>query len=261
MKKSILLFVCNTTTLLFTLIMNGLAGSGFFGGKTVGSVSAKYNTLIAPAGYAFAIWGFIYLLLILFVAFQWYSVFRKKNRSEIQQTGVWFSVANIANGLWIIAWLNELLLISVVLILLLLVCLIVLTVKLRLEIPNASRQMVVFVWWPIAFYLGWIIIASVANTAVYLVGLGWDGGILPAHVWTVLMLAVATFIYAALVFTRHLRETALVGIWAFIAIAIRQWGVYESIAYTAILGAVILLISININAYKNRHHLTFLPKR
>jgi len=239
--------------------MNGLAGTGVFDGKTVGAVSAKYNTLIAPAGYAFAIWGMIYLLLIMYVGYQWYSNYKKQNNDEIQPPGLWFSIANLSNGFWIVAWLNEALLLSVLLILLLLISLIVLTVKLRLEIPDAPKRIVTFVWWPIAVYLGWIIVASVSNIAVYLVSMGWTGGLISEIIWTIVMISIATFIYIILVFSRNLRETAMVGIWAFIAIAIRHWGNYEGIAYTAIVAAVVLLLSIFYNAYKNRNHLTFSP--
>lgn len=55
--KQITLLILNTLSLLYALIMNGMAGSPVFNGKTGGSVSAQYDTLFAPAGYAFAIWG------------------------------------------------------------------------------------------------------------------------------------------------------------------------------------------------------------
>ncbi len=258
--KKITLLVVNSVTLVFALVMNGLAGTSVFNGKSVGAVSAKYNTLIAPAGYAFAIWGIIYLMLIMFIGYQWYAYYKKRNDDKIKQTGLWFSIANLANGLWIIAWLNAALFISVLLILLLLISLVVLTVKLRLEIPDTSKRIVTFVWWPIAVYLGWIIVASVSNIAVYLVSIGWNGGFLTERSWTIIMISIATIIYIWLVLSRNLRETAVVGIWAFIAIAIRHWGSYEGIAYAAIAAAGILLVSILYNAYKNRHHLTFSPE-
>jgi hypothetical protein len=58
----------------------------------------KYNTLIAPTGYAFSIWGLIYLMLIMFVGYQWYSYYKLKQDAEIRQTGIWLSLANIANN-------------------------------------------------------------------------------------------------------------------------------------------------------------------
>ena len=41
--------------------------SGLFGLPTNGELSAKYQTLVTPAGYAFSIWGLIYVLLLVLV--------------------------------------------------------------------------------------------------------------------------------------------------------------------------------------------------
>ena len=257
MKKSISLIILNTLTLLFALIMNGLSGSAVFGGKTVGAVSEKYNTLIAPAGYAFAIWGLIYLLLIMFVGYQWYSFYKLKQDTEIKQTGIWLALANIANGLWIIAWLNEALGMSVLIIFILLFSLIVLTVRLRLEIWDAPKQTIFFVWWPVVIYLGWIIVASVSNVAAYLVSLGWHGGFLSENMWTIIMIGIASVIYLWLVFSRNLREAALVGVWALVAISARHWNEYSGIALAAIICAGILFIVVSWHGYKNRKYSPF----
>lgn len=250
--KQISLLILNTITLLFTLIMNGLAGSSVFNGKTVGEVSRQYDTLFAPAGYAFAIWGLIYLLLILFVGFQWIEWIKHKKDRELKQTGIWFSVANLANGFWIIAWLNESIGISVVLMFVLLASLIVLTARLRLEIWDAPVRIIAFVWWPIVFYLGWIVVASVANTAAFLVSINWDGGFMAGPAWTIVLIASATVIYLFLMLYRNMREAALVGVWALIAIAVRQWQAYDEIAVAAVIGAIILFAVVSWHGYKNR---------
>ena len=254
--KQINLLIINSLSLIFALVLNGLAGSDVFNGRSVGDISAKYDTLIAPAGYAFAIWGIIYLLLILFVGFQWYDWLRNRGDTALKKTGIWFALGNIANGLWIIAWLNEYLSISVLLIFILLFSLIMLTLRLRLEIWDAPLRTIVFVWWPICIYLGWIVVASVANVAAYLVSLGWEGGFLSPSTWTIIMIAVATLIYLLLTFKRNMREVSLVGIWAFIAIAVRQWSVHNGIVFAALAGAGILLIVVLWNAHKNRGHIT-----
>ena len=250
--KQINLLSINTLSLIFALVLNGLAGSGVFNGKSVGDISARYDTLIAPAGYAFAIWGIIYLLLILFVGYQWYAWLRNRDDTALKQTGYWFALGNIANGLWIFAWLNEYMGISVLLIFILLFSLIMLTLRLRLEIWDAPLRTIGFVWWPICIYLGWIVVASVANVAAYLVSLNWQGGFLSPSTWTVIMIAVATVIYLLLTFIRNMREAALVGIWAFIAIAVRQWSVHDEIVLAALAGAGILLIVVSWHGYKNR---------
>jgi ABC-type iron transport system FetAB permease component len=72
-----------------------------------------------------------------------------------------------------------------------------------------------------------------------------------------IMIAVACLIYIWLTQKRNMREAASVGIWAFIAIAIRQWNAYKDIALTAIIASVILLILVSIHAYKGRYYAPF----
>ena len=250
--KQIILLLFNTVSLAFALVMNGLAGSGVFNGKSVGDVSAQYDTLFAPAGYAFAIWGVIYLLLILFVGFQWFAWLKRKDDTELKQTGIWFGVSSLANGLWIVAWLNESLGISVLLIVILLCSLIVLTGRLRLEIWDAPLRIIAFVWWPIVIYMGWIVVATVANIAAFLVSINFDPGFISASTWTIVLIMAAVFIYFFLVLYRNMREAAVVGVWAFIAIAVRQWQVHEGIVIAAVAGAGILLAVICWHGFKNR---------
>ncbi len=246
------LLLANTVSLLFALVINAMAGSSIFSGKTVGDVSKTYDTLFAPAGYAFAIWGLIYLLLILFVGYQWFAWLKRNDDRELQQTGLWLSLANLANGFWIVAWLNESIGISVLLMLVLLISLLVLVVRLRLEIWDAPLRIIAFVWWPIVIYLGWIVVAAVANVAAWLVSMGWHGGFMGASNWTILLIAAATMIYVALVWFRNMREAALVGIWALIAIAVRQWQTHDEIVIVASIGAVTLFTIVSWHAYKNR---------
>jgi hypothetical protein len=167
MKPGLLLFA-NTLTLLGTLLINYLGGTGNLNGPSIGEVSDRYPTLITPAGYAFSIWGLIYFLLLAFVAYQWHAYFHDRNQESLNKAGIWFSLANIANGLWVIAWTNEALGFSVMLIFLLLFFLVLLVLRLRLEIWDAPLRMIAFVWWPVCIYIGWIILAVVINVAVYL---------------------------------------------------------------------------------------------
>lgn len=246
--KQITLLVLNTLSLLFTLVMNGLSNKGMFNGKTVGQVSAEFETLFAPAGYAFSIWGVIYILLILFVSRQWVAWLKQNDDLELKNTGIWFALSNLANGTWIVAWLNGKIGVSVILMLILLISLIVLAVKLRLEIWNAPMKIKIFVWWPICVYFGWIIVATVANISAFLVSIDWHGGFLNEQTWTIVMIITALAIYLLLIYFRNLREAAFVGIWALIAIAVKQWHVHPSIVVTAIFSSVVLFIAIFINA-------------
>ncbi|MFW5774156.1 MAG: hypothetical protein ACOCWD_05680 [Tangfeifania sp.] len=250
--KRISLLLVNTITLILALVMNSLQGSQFFNGTTVSEVSAKYETLFTPAGYAFAIWGIIYLMLIAFVAYQWFAWVKRKEDTELKQTGWWFALGNLANGFWIVAWLNEQLGLSVFLILILLFSLIMLTIRLRLETWDAPVRIIAFVWWPICIYVGWIIVATVANISVFLVSTGWQGGFMSPETWTMIMIVAATIIYLLLIKTRNMREAAVVGIWALVAIAAKQWQVNQGIVTTALAASAILFVAVLVHGFKNR---------
>ncbi|WP_291722075.1 hypothetical protein [Bernardetia sp.] len=263
MKTKLLVFF-NTLTLIITVFMNYLSNTGFFGGKTIGEISQKYDTLFTPASYAFSIWGVIFLMLFAFVGFQWYVLHKFKDseidydKSEnlfirtIHETGLWLIIANICNAAWVVVWLNEHIAISVMTMFFLLLSLIQLTKNLRLEMWDAPVRIIVFVWWPIVIYLGWIMVASIANLSAFFVSLGWQGEPLFASTWTVLMIVAATGLYLGLIATRNLRETAMVGVWALIAIAYRHWYTESLIAYTALGFGIVIFLAASFHGYKNQ---------
>jgi hypothetical protein len=242
----------NTITLLGTLFINYWSNTGALNGKNVGDISEKYSTLFTPADYAFSIWGFIYLLLIAFVAFQWYVYFSKKFTETLTQAGLWFSLANIANGVWVVVWLHEYTGLSVFVMLVLLLSLVAMVIRLNMERWDAPVRILAFVWWPICVYLGWIILATVTNIAAWLVSTGWQGGSFGETGWTLVMIGIATVIYIVLIFNRSMREASMVGIWGLVAIAVKQWELNASIAYFAIAGALALLITSGYHGFQNR---------
>jgi hypothetical protein len=102
--------------------------------------------------------------------------------------------ANIANVLWVIVWLNEYIGLSVIVMVILLLSLIQLILRLNLERWDAPLFTIAFVWWPICWYIGWIILATVADVSAYLTSAGWSGSPFTPEVRTIIMIVVATFI-------------------------------------------------------------------
>jgi hypothetical protein len=252
--KNLALAVVNTITLILMLFVNIASNTGFFSRLTVGDVSHKYDTLFAPAGYAFSIWGLLFLLAICFVIFQWFLLVKNDPKSFISKTGIWFALSNIFNAAWVYLWIHEMTGWCVILILLLLISLIILTVRLRLELDDEPVRTIFFVWWPITFYLGWIMVATIACISSWLVSNNWNGFNLPQNVWTIIMIAIAVIFYFALTFKRNMREASLIGIWAFIAIAVRQWDAHLDVAAAAIIASVILAFASMRHGYKNRYY-------
>jgi hypothetical protein len=242
----------NTLTFAFAIFFNYWANSGKATGTTIRELSDKYDSLITPAPYAFSIWGLIFMMLFSFIAFQWYEWIRFKKKDNLEKCGFWFAISNICNGIWTYIWLLEMPLLSVLIMLVLLFSLIKLAISLRLEIWDAPLSVILFVWWPICLYLGWIILATVVNISSTLVSLGWTGAPFSEQTWTIVMIAIATVVYLFLTKTRNMREASLVGIWGLVGIIKKQNGGNDSIVYTAEIAIAILCISVLIHAFRNR---------
>lgn len=255
-KKYTGLVLLNTITFLVMLFVSYASQTTLLANITMPQVAHKYDTLFAPADYAFFIWSIIYLGCAAFIIYQW-MLLKNDAQQYIKRTGIWFSLSNIINAAWVYCWVHEWLGWSVILMLLLLLCLIILTIRLRLELDDEPVRTIFFVWWPITYYLGWIVAATVACIASWLVYLGWNGGSIAPDIWTIIMIAVAGLIYIFLISTRNMREAALLGIWAFIAIAVKEWNYYKNISIAAIVVSLLLMLLIARHGYKNSYSSPF----
>lgn len=247
----------NSASLLLTLVVSYLSNTDLIGQTSVGGVSERYSTVITPAAYAFSIWGLIYLLLLGFVGYQWYSWIKNEHSDVVDRTGYYFILSNLANASWVIAWVNGYIGISVGFILVLLGSLIKLVQRLNLEKWDAPFPIILFVWWPIVIYFGWVILAAVLNIQVFIVSLGWDQETLSAEIFGAVLLALSTVVYLYLIYSRNLRESAVVGAWGLAAIAVRQSDVNPVVTGVAVVSATVLLINVMIHAFRNREHSFF----
>lgn len=244
------LSIANLIALVVTIAVNYLSNTGFFHGSTVGSVSAHFETLVTPAPYAFAIWGVIYLGLAVFV------ISHLSDSADrvvaVDQVGGWFLLSCLANCGWILAWVHGYLGLSVVVMLVLVLSLVKIVLCTNMELTDPPPSTIVFLWWPFCLYLGWICIAAVANVAAWLVSVHWNGFGLNASFWAILMIIVAGGIYLSLTWIRNMREAALPGVWALLAIGVADRTYADSVTKAAWIVAGVLFLSSMIHAYKNR---------
>ncbi|WP_189605060.1 tryptophan-rich sensory protein [Salinimicrobium marinum] len=252
MKKT--LQISNGIAFLVVVVLNYLSNTGVFNGNTMGSVSAQYENLFTPAGYAFSIWGLIYLGLLGFVIYQGRSLFQKYKEGDeiVMKIGWWFVISCIANCLWIFTWLYNYTGISVLVMILLLFSLIKIILNTRMELDDVPLSRIALLWWPFSFYSGWITVALIANTAAYLTKIDWDGFGISAATWTVIMICAAGIINLVITWTRNMREFSLVGVWGLVAVAVANWDKEPAIQWAALLVAGILFISSSYHGYKNR---------
>lgn len=244
MDKGLRLMVwSNLLAFILLIIVNGLAGSTtLIGGKVTAEISDMNPTLVTPAGYVFAIWGVIYLLLGIFVVYQ--ALPLTQNRSFHKRVGWLFVASSVLNILWLFTWQYEQLVISVVLMFLLLASLIAIYVRLNIGRERIGLGERLAVHLPFSVYLGWITIATIANVAATLVSLEWDGFGVSPEIWTAIIIAIAVVIASLVAITRRDIAYELVIVWAFIGIAVNQSTNQTVVALTLVGAAVVVIVLI-----------------
>jgi hypothetical protein len=251
MKK--ILQVLNGVGLIATIFMNYISNTGLMNDTTIGEISGGLRTFFTPASYAFSIWGIIYLMLLGFGIYQGRGLFVKVRDDEfVVRVGWWFIVSCFANSFWVVSWVYEYTGLSCFFIFLLLFSLLKIVWNNRMELWDAPISVILFLWWPFVIYSGWVAVASIANVSTYLVKINWDGFGMSPVTWTLIMIVIAALINLAITWKRNMREFALVGAWALIAIGIANQDVQTTVAYTAFVAAGILVVSSGLHAVKNK---------
>jgi len=256
-KKEIFI-IGNIIGLILTLFVNFLANALPLNGKTTAELSDSYPNLFVPAGYVFAIWGVIYLLLVIFVTFQALpkqreNVFHKKISSL-------FIISSLANSVWIFLWHYEQVLFSVIAMLVLLTSLILTYWRLEIGLNFVPLNTKIAVHTPFSVYLGWITVATVANVTAYLVSINWNGLGINETIWTLIVLGVATIIAIVIILQRKDVAYTLVPIWAFIGISFKQIGNVSEVSLYAAFCALILLILLAARLAYERYKNEVIPK-
>ena len=216
--------VANLLFLFITLAANGLANGGLVAGKSVGSVSAKYSTLFAPAGITFSIWGVIYLLLIAFAIYQARDLFSRPKQPDpwLTDIGPWFVLSCIFNVAWLLAWLNEWLGLSLLFMMGLVGSLVIIYLGLHIGRQEASPRVKYLVHLPFSVYLGWVNVALIANVAALLVQEGWTGAELGELPWTIFAVVAAGVVGVFVTGARNDIAFGAVIVWALLGIIIKQ---------------------------------------
>lgn len=251
MKRT--LQIANIIAFVATVFVNYLSNTGAINNTTIGQISEASQNFFTPAGYAFSIWGLIYVMLLGFVIYQSRSLFTKVRDDEfILKTGWWFVLSCFANIMWITFWLYGFMEYSILAIFVLLYSLLKIVMSNRMELWDAPISIIAFLWWPFVFYSGWVTVASIANVATYLTSIDWNGWGISETSWAVIMIIIAGILNLVVTWKRNMREFAMVGVWAIAAIAVANWEASETVAYAAIGVAAVLFFSSSYHAFKNR---------
>lgn len=159
-----MLMALRLTWLLSTIIMlalNTLATTLPLNGLSTKVLSDNLSTLITPAGFTFGIWSVIYLWLIILTI----AVLTKKIILS-DRVMVLYSISSLANGARIVARHYQNLHLSMIIILILLASLIAIDRSLLKE--KASIVSFQRVRNSLLLYFGWVQIATLLMTTIYL---------------------------------------------------------------------------------------------
>lgn len=250
MKNTTTLNILNLIGFILMVTVNVLANALPIAGRTTGDVSDYVGNLFVPAGFTFSIWGVIYAALAFFIFYNFKNVKKWPVSDALKEIGFLFLISCIINAVWIVCWHNLFIGTSLILMLGLLTTLILIYLKTRsLDTPLAMNI-------PFSIYLGWISVATIANTAGFLTFINWDGFGVEPQTWTIIMLSVATILGLIMLF--RFKDYAFVGVvlWALWGILYKrlnddvandsmiEWGIHAMFA--------VLVIGIIIRIYKKR---------
>ncbi|MFI3283559.1 MAG: TspO/MBR family protein [Erysipelotrichaceae bacterium] len=225
-------------TYILTILVNASANLLPLNGKLSKDISDMYRNLFTPASYTFSIWSLIYLLLAFYVGYMVIKKFNEEDEKHYQEIGLYFIASSIFNCLWIIAWHYNLILITLVLMALLFISvgrIYVLVQRRKDLIPSIA----------FGIYYGWISIATIANVAIFLTFMKFDGFGIEPRFWTVATLILGFLIICACSYKNKDPFYILTGIWAYAGIFyehIRFWKYAYPIVIQTITVCVALMI-------------------
>ncbi len=184
------------------------------------------NPPVQPAGYAFSIWGLIYLWLIASALFglkrptEW-AALRPALAVSLAIGATWLPVAMLS-PVWaaVLIWA------------MLITALIALFRAPVVDAPWAS--------WPLGLYAGWLSAASCVSLGLLAAGYGWMDQRTAAYVFVGLAIVLALAVQSIL---NRAPTYGLAVIWALIAVAVQNWGTTTTgVAWLALAGAVLMVL-------------------
>lgn len=226
-----MLNLINILAFVVMIAMNYLANALPINGKTTGELSAQYPNMFTPAGITFSIWGIIYMLLLAFTVLQ----FKGQNKAAASAMGYAFAISSLLNALWIVAWHYEKPGISLLIILGMLVSL--LYINMQISTYGFGLAKAAF-----GVYLGWVCIATIANTTVLLVDSGWHGGVLTEVSWAIILIVTGLLITVFALLRLQNPYLGLAVVWAFAGIVLRHQQSQAAIAWWAGIAAIAMFV-------------------
>ncbi|UGB38453.1 hypothetical protein [Frateuria soli] len=193
-----------------------LSNAGVFG-PTNGEISDRYPTLIVAAGYAFAIWGPIFALDVLFGTWQAFDRARDRRLASIRP---WTTLGFAMTSLWMVVFSLQWFWLALAIIWVSLASLLFSAARVSDTAAHGHGR-----WWqwvPLSLHAGWVSLAVFLNVAQVIVAYR----LLPvAHMlpWSlVLFVLVAALLLGSVLYLRGNPWYALAAVWGLIGVYARQ---------------------------------------
>lgn len=226
---------------IFMIVMNSV-GSAYIGTQ-VGTLSDQYPTRVVAAGYAFAIWGIIFLGTLIYAIYQVRGA--APSGPFLDRLAPYAIFAFFLTGIWIPIFQLERFVASLVVMLLLLGTLALMygLITQQETVVGLSAAETWIIKGPFSIFLGWITAATILNFSQTLTALGWGGFGLSEVTWAIVMLCAAGLIAGL---------TAYFGggnlfyagtlVWALVAVSQKQADV-PLLATTALVVSGVILVA------------------
>ncbi len=228
-------------------------GQGALGwGQSAAEFAADSDATLRVAGYAFAIWGVVYLGLLVYAVRQLRSL--KGEGPLIQRFGWPSALAFIGIGLWIVAAAFDAEIATITLIFGALTVLLIPLLRnagaIR-ELPAGDRDRWTVIW-PLSLLAGWLTIAAPLNLITVATGNGDLPTILTPTVWA--MSAVVGVVLVALGVTHRIRTIAYAVpiAWGLLGAYVAEQPRNEPLAFVALGAAVAVLVGATLLVFRQR---------
>ena len=220
------------------IVVNAYSVLHPFAGQSQAVVSAKYPTLLTPAGNAFSIWGLIFLTLLLYAGWQLLPAQRALSLPDAVAKPL--TMASLGLGAWVVLFAYEQIVPSAGVMLLILAATAVAygRTRRRIFVDAAPRLAGV----PFSLLLGWLSLAAVINFTIAIRALGWqtaDGASV-----TLTLGLLAAVVGLGLLMSRVFRDLVfpLVVAWALVWVWVARLREVPELGWAALIGATVVAI-------------------
>lgn len=177
------------------MIVAAMVGTGLFGGTPVqdlqnGALDAD-GSYLAPARPAFQIWSVIYLGLLAYTV--WQAFPRQRSRPRQRALGWLIALTMVLNGVWLVTAQFATLPLTVLAIFILLAALAV-TFRAAVRSPGRGWIDALLIDGVTGLHLGWVTLATVANTTAWLTTIVPSDAGSSATVWGIVVLTAVAVI-------------------------------------------------------------------